>query len=103
VTNRPDCPFELETSGGMSASVDGARIHQLLTNLLTNAAQYRDKAYSVSLTVAGEPDQMVVHVDREGWNGLHRQGAASVVRSSFGQDEGPPPRDFANHADRVPE
>jgi len=62
----PDCPFELETSGDLSASVDGARVHQMLTNLLTNAAQYRDKAYSVTLSIAGEPDEIVVHVKNRG-------------------------------------
>jgi signal transduction histidine kinase len=62
----PDCPFELETSGDLGASVDGDRIHQLLTNLLTNAAQYRDKIYSVTLTLAGERDQIVVHVKNRG-------------------------------------
>lgn len=62
----PDCPFELETTGDMLASVDGARVHQLLTNLLTNAAQYRDKVYSVTLTVAGERDTVVVHVKNRG-------------------------------------
>jgi signal transduction histidine kinase len=62
----PDCPFELEVSGDLTVSVDGARVHQLLTNLLTNAAQYRDKAYSVTLAVAGEPDQIVVHVKNRG-------------------------------------
>lgn len=62
----PDCPFELETSGSMAAWVDGARVHQLLTNLLTNAAQYRDKVFSVALAVAGEPDEMVVQVKNRG-------------------------------------
>ncbi|MDB5874208.1 MAG: putative two-component sensor histidine kinase [Ramlibacter sp.] len=62
----PECPFELEASGDLSVSVDGARVHQMLTNLLTNAAQSRDKAYSVTLTVAGEPDQLVVRVKNRG-------------------------------------
>lgn len=62
----PDCPFELETSGDLEAWVDGNRIHQLLTNLLTNAAQSRDKIYSVTLTLAGERDQIVVHVKNRG-------------------------------------
>ena len=62
----PDCPFELETSGNLAASVDGARVHQLLTNLLTNAAQYRDKVFSVTLTIAGEPDALVIQVKNRG-------------------------------------
>jgi signal transduction histidine kinase len=62
----PDCPFELDTSGDLTASVDGARVHQMLTNLLSNAAQYRDETYSVTLSVIGEPDEIVVHVKNRG-------------------------------------
>lgn len=62
----PDCPFELETSGQLTASLDGARIHQMLTNLLTNAAQYRDKVYSVTFSIAGEGDLMVIRVKHRG-------------------------------------
>ena len=62
----PDCPFELEASGDLGISVDGARIHQLLTNLLANAARYRDKIYSVTLVVAGEPEQIAVQVKNRG-------------------------------------
>jgi signal transduction histidine kinase len=62
----PDCPFELETSGDLIASVDGARVHQMLTNLLTNAALYRDNTSNVALTVKGEPDEMLVNVRNRG-------------------------------------
>jgi signal transduction histidine kinase len=62
----PDCPFELDTSGDLTAWVDGARVHQMLTNLLTNAAQYRDEIYSVTLSAIGEPDEIVVNVRNRG-------------------------------------
>jgi signal transduction histidine kinase len=39
---------------------------QMLTNLLTNAAQYRDKVYSVSLSIRGEQDEIVVAVKNRG-------------------------------------
>lgn len=62
----PVCPFDLETSGDLTASVDGGRINQMLTNLLTNAAQYRDKKYSVTLSVMGESDEIHIHVKNRG-------------------------------------
>jgi signal transduction histidine kinase len=62
----PDCPFELETSGDPTAWVDGGRVHQMLTNLLTNAAQYRDETSGVILTVTGESDEIVVNVKNRG-------------------------------------
>ena len=62
----PDCPFELVASGDLTASVDGARVLQMLTNLLTNAAQYRDKSSSVTLTIKGEPDEINVNVKNRG-------------------------------------
>jgi signal transduction histidine kinase len=62
----PDCRFELVASGDLDACVDGARVLQLLINLLTNAAQYRDKTSSVTLTIRGEPDEIVVDVNNHG-------------------------------------
>jgi signal transduction histidine kinase len=62
----PDCPFKLVASGDLTASVDGARVLQMLTNLLTNAALYRDKRYGVTLTVRGGPDEIVVNVKNRG-------------------------------------
>lgn len=62
----PDCAFELETSGDWTASVDGGRVNQMLTNLLTNAAQYRDEKYSVTLSVMGESDDILIRVKNRG-------------------------------------
>lgn len=62
----PDCPFELDAPANLKAFVDGARVHQLLTNLLSNAAQYRDKIYSVKLAVALERDMVVLRVRNRG-------------------------------------
>jgi signal transduction histidine kinase len=62
----PDCPFELVASGDLTASVDGARVLQMLTNLLTNAALYRDKASSVTLTIRGEPRENIISVRNRG-------------------------------------
>ena len=62
----PDCPFELVAAGDLTASVDGARVLQLLINLLTNAAIYRDKTCSVTLAIKGDPHEIVVNVINRG-------------------------------------
>jgi len=58
----PDCPFALETSGDLAGSFDGPRLQQLFSNLLNNAAQYRDDAHPVTLTVRGDADGVTVQV-----------------------------------------
>jgi signal transduction histidine kinase len=62
----PDCPFELESAGDLNGDLDAVRIQQLMTNLLTNAAQYRDKHYRVTLSLSGGPDQLVLLVKNRG-------------------------------------
>ena len=58
----PDCPFALETSGDLSGSFDGPRLQQLFSNLLNNAAQYRDATHPVTLSVHGDADFITVQV-----------------------------------------
>jgi signal transduction histidine kinase len=64
--SHPDCPFELEVQGDLQGEFDALRVQQLVTNLLTNAAQYRDKHYRVTLSLLGEPDHLVVRVKNRG-------------------------------------
>lgn len=61
-----DCPFELETSGDLIASVDGNRMQQLLSNLVTNACQYRDRSYRVTLSVEGREHDVLMQVKNRG-------------------------------------
>ncbi|MBC7445250.1 MAG: HAMP domain-containing histidine kinase, partial [Polaromonas sp.] len=58
----PDCPFALETSGDLSGSFDGPRLQQLFSNLLNNAAQYRDDTHPVTLSVHGDADGVTAKV-----------------------------------------
>ena len=58
----PDCPFALETSGDLAGLFDGPRLQQLFSNLLNNAAQYRDDAHPVTLTVRGDAEGVTVQV-----------------------------------------
>jgi signal transduction histidine kinase len=58
----PNCPFELEASGNWIGSFDGTKLHQVFSNLLNNAAQYRGKLHPVTMTVRGAPEVMLVEV-----------------------------------------
>jgi len=62
----PDCPFELEASGDLFGAFDSARLQQLFSNLLNNAAQYRADTHPVTLTAQGELDTVTVQVRNQG-------------------------------------
>lgn len=62
----PDCPFELKASGDLSGSFDSARLQQLFSNLLNNAAQYRDDTRAVTITARGDADVITVQVCNHG-------------------------------------
>jgi signal transduction histidine kinase len=50
----PSSRFELHIEGDLSGHYDGVRLHQLLTNLFVNAAQYGDKARPVAISAKGD-------------------------------------------------
>lgn len=58
----PNCKFDLEASGTWVGSFDGIKLHQIFSNLLNNAAQYRGEQHPVTLSVQGSPDSMLVEV-----------------------------------------
>lgn len=62
----PDCPFRLNASGDLLGNFDGMRLHQVLSNLLNNAAQYRGKEHPVSISVDGKADKLVIEVQNFG-------------------------------------
>lgn len=62
----PSCPLELEADGDLTGEFDAARVQQVITNLLTNACQYRDKHYRVTLCLVGKPDHLEVLVKNRG-------------------------------------
>jgi signal transduction histidine kinase len=62
----PDCPFELHASGDLSGTFDSARLQQLFSNLLNNAAQYRDGTRAVTITTQGDGDWITVQVCNHG-------------------------------------
>ncbi|CAN7367392.1 HAMP domain-containing sensor histidine kinase [Pseudoduganella sp. LjRoot289] len=62
----PNCPFEFSATGDLRAPFDRHRMQQVLSNLLNNAAQYRDDSAAVKMTASGEADAVVVTVQNHG-------------------------------------
>ena len=56
----PNCPFLLNAEGDLTGTFDSIRLHQLVTNLLLNAAQYRAKDSPVVVFAAGAPDMLTI-------------------------------------------
>jgi signal transduction histidine kinase len=62
----PDCEFGLETKGDLRATFDSVRLQQVITNLLTNAAQYRSRKHPVTISIEGEPEEIKLRVKNFG-------------------------------------
>jgi signal transduction histidine kinase len=62
----PQCPFVLEASGDLSGSFDAARLQQLFSNLLNNAARYRTDSRPVTMTAHGDATTVTVGVRNHG-------------------------------------
>lgn len=58
----PDCAFELVASGDWVGRFDRTRLHQVFSNLLNNAAQYRGKEHPVTVYLHGQTDAMLIEV-----------------------------------------
>lgn len=62
----PDCPFQLHAEGDLAGSFDSVRMHQLVMNLLLNAAQYRSLDSSVVLSAQRDADTLILCVQNHG-------------------------------------
>lgn len=62
----PDCDFEFTASGELLDDLDSARIQQVLSNLLNNAAQYRGQHNRVALNALGDEEAITVEVINHG-------------------------------------
>ena len=62
----PSTQFELSTSGDLMGQLDGARMQQVVSNLLNNGAQYGDKKHAVHLLVQGDPEGITLKVTSVG-------------------------------------
>lgn len=62
----PDCAFELVASGDWVGHFDRTRLHQVFSNLLNNAAQYRGKEHPVTVSLHGQTDAVLIEVKNFG-------------------------------------
>lgn len=62
----PDCMFELETSGELFDDFDRDRLQQVISNLLSNAAQYRGNEHPVTVVARGDPGAITIEVKNFG-------------------------------------
>jgi signal transduction histidine kinase len=65
-TAHPAFHFALETSGELHGNFDGARLQQVFSNLLNNAAQYGYQDHPVSLVLQGHADHVTAQVCNAG-------------------------------------
>ena len=63
---RTSARFEVATEGDLAGLFDKVRLHQLLTNLLVNAAQYGGTSTPVRLTAEGDPECVTLRVTNRG-------------------------------------
>lgn len=62
----PDCEFRPDLSGDLHGEFDSVRMQQLITNLLTNAAQYRSEGTPVEVAAHGEDGFVTLTVSNQG-------------------------------------
>jgi hypothetical protein len=62
----PEHVFGIQTSGELEGVFDGERIHQVLTNLLSNAVQHGTRGEPITLSAHGEPGRITVKVKNFG-------------------------------------
>ena len=62
----PDCPFVTESEGPVDGIFDAARLRQAVTNLLTNAAQYRNGKHHVTVSLTGDDGHLTILVKNHG-------------------------------------
>ena len=65
-TAHPAFQFALESSGDLHGNFDGARLQQVFSNLLNNAAQYGYPNHVVSLVLQGQEDHVTAQVRNAG-------------------------------------
>jgi signal transduction histidine kinase len=64
--SHPESVFELNTSGDLVGAFDSVRLHQLLANLLVNAAQHGARESPVMIDARGDAEGITVKVTNYG-------------------------------------
>ena len=62
----PDCDFQPDLDGDLRGDFDAVRMQQLITNLLTNAAQYRTEGTPVQVSARGSDGFVTLAVTNHG-------------------------------------
>lgn len=62
----PNANFDIYTSGDLNGAFDPVRLHQLLTNLLVNAAQYGASQRPVIVSASGAGAEIIIQVTNYG-------------------------------------
>ncbi|GAC1422862.1 MAG: HAMP domain-containing sensor histidine kinase [Burkholderiaceae bacterium] len=62
----PQALFDIFISGDLNGAFDQVRLHQLLTNLLVNAAQYGASERPVTLAASGDAERIIIEVSNYG-------------------------------------
>lgn len=62
----PHAKFIFKASGDTTGNLDDARLHQVFSNLLINAAHYGSKEHAIHISVTSETDTLVVEVMNRG-------------------------------------
>ena len=62
----PECAFELKVSGDLMGDFDSARLQQVFSNLLNNAAQYCARNHPVTMLADGKDGMLSVRVKNHG-------------------------------------
>lgn len=62
----PDTTFELQVAGDLAGAFDPVRLHQLVTNLLVNAAQYGVEESPVVIEARRDGEAIVITVNNRG-------------------------------------
>ena len=64
--SHPDCEFQLEVGGESIGDYDAARLTQVFSNLLSNAAQYKGAGHPVTISAFGDQEATTVQVKNFG-------------------------------------
>jgi signal transduction histidine kinase len=62
----PDRAISFEVTGNLKGEWDSVRIAQLFSNLIGNAVQHGFKETPITVTVTGQPDEIIISVHNEG-------------------------------------
>lgn len=62
----PDSEIRVQLEGSLAGQFDAVRLHQLVTNLLVNAAQYGAKRRPIELAVSGDAEAITLTVRNYG-------------------------------------